>query len=127
MFPLWLASQGSARIGGRAVLQCRRRPGAGLRQCTRADCLGIEAVLADGRLYQGLNALKKDNTGYDLKDLLIGAEGTLGIITAATLKLFPDARRATRPRICNVASPARRWTCSTSCASGPARDSPPSS
>ncbi|MEO8759220.1 MAG: FAD-binding oxidoreductase [Devosia sp.] len=88
MFPLWIASQGSARIGG--VLSSN----AGGVQVlafgnARELCLGIEAVLADGRLYQGLNALKKDNTGYDLKDLLIGAEGTLGIITAATLKLFP--------------------------------------
>ena len=89
MFPLWIASQGSARIGG--VLSSN----AGGVQVlafgnARELCLGVEAVLADGRLYQGLNALKKDNTGYDLKDLLIGAEGTLGIITAATLKLFPQ-------------------------------------
>ncbi len=89
MFPLWIASQGSARIGG--VLSSN----AGGVQVlafgnARELCLGVEAVLADGRLYQGLNALKKDNTGYDLKDLLVGAEGTLGIITAATLKLFPQ-------------------------------------
>ncbi len=89
MFPLWLASQGSARIGG--VLSSN----AGGVQVlafgnARELTLGVEAVLADGRLYQGLNALKKDNTGYDLKDLLVGAEGTLGIITAATLKLFPQ-------------------------------------
>jgi FAD/FMN-containing dehydrogenase len=88
MFPLWIASQGSARIGG--VLSSN----AGGVQVlafgnARELCLGIEAVLADGRLFRGLNALKKDNTGYDLKDLLVGAEGTLGIITAATLKLFP--------------------------------------
>ncbi|WP_374623177.1 FAD-binding oxidoreductase [Devosia sp.] len=88
MFPLWLASQGSARIGG--VLSSN----AGGVQVlafgnARELTLGVEAVLADGRLYQGLNALKKDNTGYDLKDLLVGAEGTLGFITAATLKLFP--------------------------------------
>jgi D-lactate dehydrogenase (cytochrome) len=89
MFPLWIASQGSARIGG--VLSSN----AGGVQVlafgnARELCLGVEAVLADGRLYRGLNALKKDNTGYDLKDLLVGAEGTLGIITAATLKLFPQ-------------------------------------
>lgn len=88
MFPLWIASQGSARIGG--VLSSN----AGGVQVlafgnARELTLGVEAVLADGRLYQGLNALKKDNTGYDLKDLLVGAEGTLGFITAATLKLFP--------------------------------------
>jgi FAD/FMN-containing dehydrogenase len=88
MFPLWLASQGSARIGG--VLSSNAGGVQVLAFGNARDlCLGIEAVLADGRLYQGLNALKKDNTGYDLKDLLIGAEGTLGIITAATLKLFP--------------------------------------
>ena len=51
--------------------------------------LGLEVVLADGRILNGLSKLKKDNTGYDLRNLFIGAEGTLGIITAATLKLFP--------------------------------------
>lgn len=103
MFPLWLASQGSARIGG--VLSSN----AGGVQVlafgnARELCLGVESVLADGRLYQGLNALKKDNTGYDLKDLLIGAEGTLGIITAATVKLFaqPEAHETA---FCSVADP----------------------
>jgi D-lactate dehydrogenase (cytochrome) len=104
IFPLWLASQGSARIGG--VLSSN----AGGVQVlaygnARELCLGIEAVLADGRLYRGLNALRKDNTGYDLKDLLIGAEGTLGIITAATLKLFPRPE-AYETALCSVASPA---------------------
>jgi D-lactate dehydrogenase (cytochrome) len=104
MFPLYLASQGSARIGG--VLSSN----AGGVQVlaygnARELCLGVEAVLADGRLYQGLNALRKDNTGYDLKDLLIGAEGTLGIITAATLKLSPRPD-ALETAIANVASPA---------------------
>ncbi|MHB1110205.1 MAG: FAD-binding oxidoreductase [Devosia sp.] len=103
MFPLYLASQGSARIGG--VLSSN----AGGVQVlaygnARELCLGVEAVLADGRLYQGLGALRKDNTGYDLKDLLIGAEGTLGIITAATLKLFPKPE-AQETAIANVASP----------------------
>lgn len=105
MFPLWIASQGSARIGG--VLSSN----AGGVQVlafgnARELCLGIEAVLADGRLYRGLNALKKDNTGYDLRDLLVGAEGTLGIITAATLKLFP-LPEAHETALCNVASPAK--------------------
>src|SRR5262249_28229898 len=54
--------------------------------------LGLEVVLADGRILNGLSKLKKDNTGYDLRDLFIGAEGTLGIITAAVLKLFPKPR-----------------------------------
>jgi FAD/FMN-containing dehydrogenase len=103
MFPLWIASQGSARIGG--VLSSNA---GGVNVLAfgnaRELCLGVEAVLADGRLYQGLNALKKDNTGYDLKDLLIGAEGTLGIITAATLKLFP-LPEAHETALVNVASP----------------------
>ncbi|KRB01450.1 hydroxyacid dehydrogenase [Devosia sp. Root685] len=103
MFPLWLASQGSARIGG--VLSSNA---GGVNVLTYGNAreltMGVEAVLADGRLYRGLNALKKDNTGYDLKDLLVGAEGTLGIITAATLKIFPlpeDHETA----LVNVASP----------------------
>jgi len=103
MFPLWIASQGSARIGG--VLGTN----AGGVQVlaygnARELCLGVEAVLADGRLYHGLNALKKDNTGYDLKDLLVGAEGTLGIITAATLKLFPQPA-GHETALCSVDSP----------------------
>ncbi len=88
IFPLWLGSQGSARIGG--LLSSNA---GGVNVLTYGNAreltMGVEAVTADGRLYRGLNALKKDNTGYDLKDLLVGAEGTLGIITAATLKLYP--------------------------------------
>jgi len=103
IFPLWLASQGSARIGG--VLSSN----AGGVQVlaygnARELTLGVEAVLADGRLYNGLNALKKDNTGYDLKDLLVGAEGTLGFITAATVKLFPIPE-AQETALINVADP----------------------
>ncbi|MFD3190663.1 FAD-binding oxidoreductase [Sedimentitalea sp. HM32M-2] len=87
-FPLSLASEGSARIGGNLATN------AGgvnvLRYGTMRDlCLGIEAVLPDGRIWNGLTRLRKDNTGYDLRNLLIGAEGTLGIITAAALKLAP--------------------------------------
>ena len=87
IFPLWLASQGSARIGG---LLSSNAGGVNVLAYGNARelTMGVEAVLADGRLYQGLNSLKKDNTGYDLKDLLVGAEGTLGIITAATLKIY---------------------------------------
>jgi FAD/FMN-containing dehydrogenase len=104
LFPLWIASQGSARIGG--VLGSN----AGGVQVlaygnARELCLGVEAVLADGRLYRGLNALRKDNTGYDLKDLLVGSEGTLGIITAATLKLFPQPE-GHETAFCSVESPA---------------------
>ncbi|OJY28662.1 MAG: hydroxyacid dehydrogenase [Rhodobacterales bacterium 65-51] len=88
MFPLTLASQGSARIGGNLATN------AGgvnvLRYGNARDlCLGVEAVLADGTVFHGLKRLRKDNTGYDLRHLLIGAEGTLGLITAASLKLFP--------------------------------------
>lgn len=88
IFPLWLASQGSARIGG---LLSSNAGGVNVLAYGNARelTMGVEAVMANGRLYRGLNSLKKDNTGYDLKDLLVGAEGTLGIITAATLKIFP--------------------------------------
>lgn len=87
IFPLWLASQGSARIGG---LLSSNAGGVNVLAYGNARelTMGVEAVLADGRLYHGLNSLKKDNTGYDLKDLLVGSEGTLGIITAATLKIY---------------------------------------
>lgn len=94
-FPLSLASEGTATIGG--VLSTNAGGTSVLRYGMARDLvLGIEAVLADGRVFNGLKRLRKDNTGYDLKQLLIGAEGTLGIITAATLKLSPVLRgRAT--------------------------------
>lgn len=88
LFPLSLGSEGSCQIGG--ILSTNAGGTAVLAYGNSRDlCLGVEAVLADGRLYNGLSKLRKDNTGYDLKDLLVGAEGTLGIITAASLKLFP--------------------------------------
>ena len=95
LFPLSLASEGSCTIGGNlstnaggtAVLAYGN---------ARELCMGLEVVLPDGRIWNGLRQLRKDNTGYDLKNLFIGAEGTLGIITAAVLKLFPaPAARAT--------------------------------
>lgn len=108
IFPLWLASQGSARIGG--LLSSNA---GGVNVLTYGNAreltMGVEAVLADGRLYQGLNSLKKDNTGYDLKDLLVGAEGTLGIITAATLKLFPKPEDY-ETCLVNIASPEAALT-----------------
>ena len=105
MFPLWIASQVSARIGG--VLSSNAGGVQVLAYGNARDlCLGVEAVLPDGRLYQGLNGLKKDNTGYDLKDLFVGAEGTLGIITAATLKLFPRPE-AQETAFCSVETPDR--------------------
>lgn len=88
LFPLSLAAQGSCRIGGNLATN------AGgvnvLRYGNARDlCLGLEAVLPNGEIWHGLSRLRKDNTGYDLRNLLIGSEGTLGIITAASLKLFP--------------------------------------
>ncbi|HRO32291.1 MAG TPA: FAD-binding oxidoreductase [Brevundimonas sp.] len=94
-FPLSLAAEGSATIGG--VLSTNAGGVAVLRYGMMRDLvLGIEAVMPDGQVFNGLKRLRKDNTGYDLKQLLIGAEGTLGVVTAATLKLFPILRdRAT--------------------------------
>ncbi|MGE0211389.1 MAG: FAD-binding oxidoreductase [Parvibaculaceae bacterium] len=88
LFPLSLASEGSCRIGGNLATNAG---GVGVLAYGNARdlCLGLEVVLADGRVWEGLRRLRKDNTGYDLKDLFIGSEGTLGIITAAVLKLFP--------------------------------------
>jgi len=86
LFPLSLASQGTAAIGG--CLATNAGGVTALRYGTaRALCLGIEAVLPDGSVVHDLKRLRKDNTGYDLRDLLIGAEGSLGVITAASLKL----------------------------------------
>ena len=88
LFPLSLGAEGSCTIGGN--LSTNAGGTAVLRYGnTRELVLGVEAVLADGRVWDGLRGLRKDNTGYDLKQLFIGAEGTLGIVTAAVLKLFP--------------------------------------
>ncbi|RTL55346.1 MAG: FAD-binding oxidoreductase [Bradyrhizobiaceae bacterium] len=88
LFPLWLGSEGSCTIGG--TLSTNAGGIAALAYGVARDlAVGVEVVLADGRILNALSKLKKDNTGYDLRDLFIGAEGTLGIITAATLKLFP--------------------------------------
>ncbi|OZI26150.1 hydroxyacid dehydrogenase [Bordetella genomosp. 9] len=88
LFPLSLAAEGSCTIGGNLATN------AGGTQVlrygnTRDLTLGLEVVTPDGEIWHGLRGLRKDNTGYDLRDLYIGSEGTLGIITAATLKLFP--------------------------------------
>jgi len=89
LFPLSLASEGSCRIGGNLATNAGGT--AVLRYGNARDlCLGLEAVLPDGTVYGGLTRLRKDNAGYDLRDLLIGSEGTLGVITAASLKLFPQ-------------------------------------
>ena len=88
LFPLSLAAEGSCQIGGNIVTN------AGGTQVlrygnTRALVLGLEVVLPDGQVWNGLRGLRKDNTGYDMKQLFIGSEGTLGIVTAAVLRLFP--------------------------------------
>jgi FAD/FMN-containing dehydrogenase len=90
-FPLRIASEGSCRIGGNLSTNAG---GLGVIAygSARDLCLGLEVVLADGRIWDGLKRLRKDNTGYDLRDIFIGAEGTLGIITGAVLKLFPAPR-----------------------------------
>ena len=88
LFPLSLGSEGTAQIGGN--LSTNAGGTAVLRYGMMRDLvLGLEVVLADGRLLAGLKSLRKDNTGYDVKSLFVGAEGTLGVITAASLKLFP--------------------------------------
>ncbi|MEY4696819.1 MAG: hypothetical protein RIT14_1247 [Pseudomonadota bacterium] len=90
-FPLWFGARGSAMIGG--VLSTNAGGSNVLRYgSTRALCLGLEVVLPDGRILDLMSELHKDNSGYDLKDLFIGAEGTLGIITAAVMKLVPAPR-----------------------------------
>ncbi len=89
LFPLSLASEGSCWIGGN--LAANAGGTAVLRYGNARDlCLGLEAVLPDGTVFNGLTRLRKDNAGYDLRHLLIGSEGTLGVITAASLKLFPQ-------------------------------------
>ncbi|WP_421853239.1 FAD-binding oxidoreductase [Oricola sp.] len=89
LFPLSLASQGSCQIGGNLSTNAGGT-GALAHGVARDLCLGLEVVLADGSVLDDLNRLKKNNTGYNLRDLFIGAEGTLGIVTAAVLRLFPQ-------------------------------------
>jgi FAD/FMN-containing dehydrogenase len=94
LFPLSLAAEGSCTIGGNLATN------AGGTQVLRFGnardlCLGLEVVTADGEVWNGLSGLRKDNTGYDLRDLFIGSEGTLGVITAATLKLYPQPAAVT--------------------------------
>ncbi|WP_296945739.1 FAD-binding oxidoreductase [uncultured Massilia sp.] len=93
LFPLSLAAEGSCTIGGN--LSTNAGGTAVLRYGNTRDlCLGLEVVTAQGEVWDGLRGLRKDNTGYDLRDLYIGAEGTLGVITGAVLKLFPLPKAA---------------------------------
>jgi D-lactate dehydrogenase (cytochrome) len=105
LFPLALAAEGSCTIGGNLSTNAGGTSALAY-GVAREMALGIEVVLADGRILNLLSKLKKDNTGYDLRNLFIGAEGTLGIITAATLKLFPKPR-AIETAYVGLASPAQ--------------------
>jgi FAD/FMN-containing dehydrogenase len=104
LFPLSLGSEGSCQIGGNLATNA-----GGLNVVrygmARDLTLGIEAVLPDGQVFDGLKSLRKDNTGYDLKSLLVGSEGTLGVITAATLKLWPKMRSSATAMVA-IATPA---------------------
>ncbi|MFA6021519.1 MAG: FAD-binding oxidoreductase [Rhodospirillales bacterium] len=103
-FPLSMASEGSCQIGGN--LSTNAGGTAVLRYGNAKEfVLGLEVVLADGQIWNGLKALRKDNTGYDLKQLFLGSEGTLGIITAASLKLYAKPRE-TVTALLGIASPA---------------------
>lgn len=105
LFPLSYASRGSARIGGGIATNA-----GGVQVLSYGNArdlvLGLEVVLADGRVWNGLRSLRKDNAGYDLKQLFIGSEGTLGIVTAAVLRLFPRPR-STTVAFAGLASPER--------------------
>lgn len=115
-FPLFLASQGSCTIGGN--LSTNAGGNHVLKYGTTKDLVfGVEAVLASGEIYNGLTSLRKDNTGYDLSRLFLGAEGTLGIITAASLKLFPKAGHIQRV-IAGLESPVKAMALLEHCRAG---------
>src|ERR1700726_2424675 len=105
LFPLSLGAEGSCTIGGNLSTNAGGTTALAY-GVAREMALGLEVVLADGRVLKLLSKLKKDNTGYDLRNLFIGAEGTLGIITAATLKLFPKPR-AIETAFVGLTSPAQ--------------------
>ena len=125
LFPLSLGAEGSCQIGGNlstnaggiAVLRYGN---------TRELAFGLEVVLPDGRIWDGLRGLRKDNTGYDLKQLFIGGEGTLGIITAATLKLFPKPREI-ETAFLGLSRSRTSWRSLLAPAPRPPTSSPPSS
>src|SRR5438445_7843515 len=104
LLPLSISSEGSAQIGG--VLATNAGGNNTVRHGNARDLvLGLEVVLPDGQVWNGLRRLHKDNTGYCLRQLFVGSEGTLGIITAAVLKLFPQPREIA-VALCALASPA---------------------
>jgi D-lactate dehydrogenase (cytochrome) len=103
LYPLLLPSEGTCTVGGNLSTNAGGTTAVSW-GVARAQVMGLEVVLADGRVLANLNKLKKDNTGYDLKNLFIGAEGTLGIITAATLRLIPRPR-SVETAFVGVASP----------------------
>src|ERR1700747_2598559 len=105
LFPLSLGAEGSCTIGGNLSTNAGGTTALAY-GVAREMALGVEGVLADGRVMNTLSKLKKDNTGYDLRNLFIGAEGTLGIITAAVLRLFPKPR-AIETAFVGLASPAQ--------------------
>ena len=124
LFPLSLGAEGSCQIGGNISTN------AGGNQVlrygnTRKLVLGLEVVLPNGEIWNGLRGLRKDNTGYDMKQLFIGAEGTLGIITGAMLRLFPKPTDVISAYI-GVASPAAAWSCCRCCARSSANRFQPS-
>ncbi len=104
LFPLSLASEGSCTIGGNIATNAGGTAVLAYGN-TRDLVLGLEVVLADGQIWNGLGKLRKDNTGLDLKNLFIGSEGTLGIVTAASLKLFPRPQ-ALATALCGLPTPA---------------------
>ena len=103
LYPLLLPSEGTCTVGGNLSTNAGGTTAVSL-GVARQQALGLEVVLADGRVLNNLNKLKKDNTGYDLKNLFIGAEGTLGVITAASLRLIPRPRSVDTAFV-GVASP----------------------
>jgi FAD/FMN-containing dehydrogenase len=120
LFPLSLAAEGSCTLGGNLATN------AGGTQVLRYGnarelCLGLEVVTATGEIWHGLSGLRKDNTGYDLRDLFIGSEGTLGVITAATMKLYPQPRE----RLTALAACASMDAAVASCPSSPSRSARP--
>jgi FAD/FMN-containing dehydrogenase len=125
LFPLSLGSEGTAQIGGN--LSTNAGGTAVLRYGMMRDLvLGLEVVLADGRVLSGLKSLRKDNTGYDVKSLFVGAEGTLGVITAACLETLSRCRPIRRRRWSASILAAHALELLAHCAPPRATSSPPS-